>query len=91
MLPLVNTWAVTHYFKQFLTIIVCVDTLMSKLMNSTHDSSHLAAGFPEDGSEMAQEVASSLGRGLALPQPERGLWTYSHLYIHSVDPTSAYL
>ena len=53
-------------------------------MTSTHDSSHLAAGLPENGSEMAQEVTSSLGPGLALPQPERGLWTegtYSSRYV----------
>lgn len=55
---------------------------MLKLMTSTNDSSHLAAGLPKHGSEMAQEVTSSLGPGLALPQPERGLWTegtYSQL------------
>ena len=62
-------------------------------MTSTNDSSHLTAGLPEDGSEMAQEVTSSLGPGLALPQPERGLWTegtYSSRYVY-IDPRSAYL
>ena len=62
-------------------------------MNSTHDSSHLAAGLPKHGSEMAQEVTSSLSPGLALPQPERGLWTegtYSSRYVY-IDPRSAYL